>query len=316
MSFITDFTSRLRGVLTAMLGFSLFGCGTTRWTDTSRTVTEQLLISNAVDQAVDHLDFSVLEGKTVYIDHQYLDATVVDKGYLISTLRQHALACGCLLQDDRTKADYVVEVRSGGIGTDRHDLLFGLPSFNLPAFLILGTPGAPPQAVTPEIALAKRTKQLGTAKIAVFAYNRSSGRPVWQSGVRQASGFAKHVWVMGAGPFQRGTIRDGTRFAGDPIGFDSTESAENGKSGRSPAVAVTDAAIWQEPSAPKATSSVAESSDGSTRSPGVSPVVQTSGDRDQAASPLDHLDQTGAKQPSRDSGASKDPVTIQPPIID
>jgi hypothetical protein len=61
----------------------LIGCGTTRMSDTQRTATEQLLISNAVDQAVSQIDFRPLAGKRVYFDAQYLDGTV-DKGYVVS----------------------------------------------------------------------------------------------------------------------------------------------------------------------------------------------------------------------------------------
>src|ERR687883_40332 len=88
----------------------LAGCGTTRMTDTQRTATEQLLISNAVDQAVSQIDFRCLAGKPVFLDPQYLDGTV-DRGYLVSSLRQQLLASGCLLQDERAKATYVVEAR-------------------------------------------------------------------------------------------------------------------------------------------------------------------------------------------------------------
>src|SRR5882762_6776120 len=112
-----------RGVTGFLLGPGLFialalGCGTTRMTDTQRTATEQLLISNAVYQAVSHLDFSTLAGKLVYFDPQYLDNTV-DSGYVVSSLRQRLLASGCILQEDRSKATYIVEVRSGCVGTDR-----------------------------------------------------------------------------------------------------------------------------------------------------------------------------------------------------
>ena len=68
-----------------------------------RTATEQLLISNAVDQAVSRIDFTPLAGKRVYFDAQYLDSPV-DKGYVVSSLRQHLLASGCLLQEERSKA--------------------------------------------------------------------------------------------------------------------------------------------------------------------------------------------------------------------
>ena len=57
---------------------------------------------------------------------------VVDRNYLISTLRQHLLASGCQLRDKRDQADFIVEARAGAIGTDRNDLLFGVPSMNVP----------------------------------------------------------------------------------------------------------------------------------------------------------------------------------------
>lgn len=78
---------------------------------------------------------------------------------MVSSVRQVLLASGCLLQEDRTKATYVVELRAGGIGTDRHDILLGLPQMTIPTFYL--TQGFPAQ--TPEIALAKRTKQIGGA---------------------------------------------------------------------------------------------------------------------------------------------------------
>src|SRR5437667_3431483 len=93
------------------------GCGITRMTDTQRTATEQLLISNAVDQTVSQLDLRFLAGKSVFLDAQFLD-NVTDRGYLVSSLRQQFLACGCILQEERSKATYVVEARSGGAGTD------------------------------------------------------------------------------------------------------------------------------------------------------------------------------------------------------
>jgi hypothetical protein len=213
------------------------GCGTTRMTDTQRTATEQLLVSHAVDQAVSAIDFRVLAGKPVFFDPQYLDG-VVDRGYIVSSLRQQLLAAGCLLQEDRTKATYVVEVRSGGIGTNRHALLIGVPQMSVPALI----PGQPSQI--PEIPLAKKTDQEGIAKIAVFAYNRKSGQPVWQSGVVQAMSSSKDTWLLGAGPFQNGTIRKSTAFAGEPVPFFGPK--ENQAVAAANIMPVTQAAAWKE----------------------------------------------------------------------
>src|SRR5262245_29739463 len=83
-----------------LLVMATVGCGTTRVTDTTRTATEQLLVSTSVDQAVSELDFTQLAGRTVFFDPQYLEG-VVDRGYVVSSLRQHLLSCGCLLQEER-----------------------------------------------------------------------------------------------------------------------------------------------------------------------------------------------------------------------
>jgi hypothetical protein len=190
----------------------LAGCGTTKWSDSPRTATEQLLISDAVDRAISEIDFSALANKDVYLDTRYI-ITALDQNYVVSTLRQHMLASGCIIKDKPDEATYVVEVRTGSLGTNRQDLLFGVPSTTLPTVGLLPTGSA----TIPEIALVKRTNQQGVCKIAAFAYDRMSGRPVWQSGNRKIASRAKDIWVLGAGPFQRGTIYDGTAFAGERL---------------------------------------------------------------------------------------------------
>jgi hypothetical protein len=228
------------GFTVVIMAFSLAGCGTTRMSDTQRTATEQLLVSHAIDQVVSELDFSGLEGKPVYLDAQYLDGTV-DRGYLVSSLRQRLMAQGCLLQEDRSKATYVVEARSGGVGTDRHALLVGIPQMNVPAFV----PGQPSQI--PEIPFAKKTDQEGYAKIAVFAYNRVTGQLLWQSGVAKAMSTSKDTWILGAGPFQQGTIRDGTEFAGEPLSIPHfIEKEKSIPPAEAPGPTLTEEASWPE----------------------------------------------------------------------
>jgi len=187
------------------------GCGTTRSTDTLRAASEMLLVSQAVDAAVARIDFTPLACRKVFLDPQYLDGTV-DRGYVVSSLRQHLMACGALLQEERANADVIVEARSGGVGTDRHSLLVGTPQMSVPT-LTLGQPFTQ----IPEVALMKRTDQRGYAKLAVFAYQRGTGQPVWQSPLTEAQSTLKDTWVMGAGPFSRGTIRKRTELAGQPL---------------------------------------------------------------------------------------------------
>lgn len=187
--------------LAVVASLALVGCGTTRSTDSARTATEQLLISDAIDRAVQAVDLGPLRGQTVFLDDSRL-TDVVDKNYLVSTLRQHVLASGCTLKDKREDAEFVVEARAGAVGTDRNDLLFGIPATNMPQ--LVSMPGVP--TAIPEVPLAKRRDQRGVAKISMFAYHRASGQPVWQSGLATRDSSSNDVWLFGAGPFQYGTV--------------------------------------------------------------------------------------------------------------
>jgi hypothetical protein len=127
------------------------------------------------------------------------------------------VSSGCVLKEKRDQAAFVVEVRAGTVGTDRHDLLYGIPAISLPTFSapVVGAPALP--SALPELALARRTDQQAVAKIAVFAYHRETGAPVWQSGADVVASKARDLWLFGAGPFQRGTLYDHTQFAGDEL---------------------------------------------------------------------------------------------------
>ena len=220
----------IKPVLLVVVGL-LAGCGTTKWSDTSRTATEQLVLSEAIDNAVSEIDFTVLNRRKVFFDPQYVEASV-DKKYLVSSMRQHLLACGCLLEDNRDKAEFVIEARTGAVGTNRHDLLFGVPQVNIPS--VIPVPGMPSQI--PEIPLAKKTKQIGVVKLGVFAYERETGQRVWQSGLVQQGSEAKDVWLFGAGPIQRGPMRNGTAFAGMKLRVPLLHRWRNGEAQNLPSV--------------------------------------------------------------------------------
>jgi hypothetical protein len=210
-----------RVLLAAYAAATLVGCGSTRTSNTMRTATEQMLISDAIDRTVDDIDFAPLAQQAVFFDDSKL-VDVVDRGYLISGLRQHMLASGCILKEKREDAEFIVEPRAGAVGTDNHDLLFGVPAIQVPQ---VGVATTIPAAI-PEIPFAKRRDQSGVAKVAVFAYRRDTGEPVWQSGIIMNKSTANDIWVLGAGPFQRGTIYDKALFAGKQLDGDEEEQAE------------------------------------------------------------------------------------------
>jgi hypothetical protein len=217
------------------------GCGTTRTSFSNRTATEQLLVTDAIDRAVNDINFRALAGQPVFLDTTAL-GTVLDKDYLGSSLRQHLLASGCVLRDSRDKADFIVEARAGVVGTDSHNLLFGIPAMQVPQILPLQ--GMVPSAI-PEVPFAKRQEQRAMAKIAVFAYHRESGMPVWQSGVAIRDSTAKDTWLFGAGPFQRGTIYEGPSFAGTKLQNPLEESSHS--AGEHPSVGLDAEASFAPP---------------------------------------------------------------------
>ena len=208
--------SLLGGVVCLLVG--PVGCGTTR----SYHATEQLVVSDAVDSSISQIDFRPLSGRKVYLDAGYIrydkNAGFVNSDYVVSALRQQIVGAGCLIQDNLQTADIVIEARLGTLGMDDHRVTFGIPENNALSTASKLIPGGTQLPVIPEIALSKRESREGAAKVAAFAYDRETRQPVWQSGVGSSVSTARDTWVLGVGPFQAGSIRDSTKFAGQPIG--------------------------------------------------------------------------------------------------
>ena len=193
------------------------GCGTTA----QRNGTEQLLASDAVDRSIADIDFSALAGRHVFLDDDFIRRVkgigFVNAGYIISALRQQISASGCLIEDSMDDADYIIEARVGSLGTDQHDITYGLPASNGVSTAVSTLAGVPLIPVIPELSVAKRQDQAAVAKIGVFVYHRESRAPVLQSGLSVARSDARDTWILGAGPFQRGTAYEGSRFAGSRV---------------------------------------------------------------------------------------------------
>jgi hypothetical protein len=100
-------------------------------------------------------------------------------------------------------------------------VIYGVPANNLRTPASSFVPMMPTVPTMPEISVAKRHDQLAAAKVSAFAYDRETREPVWQSGLSVARSKAKDSWIVGAGPFQSGTIYEGTQFAGQRLGFAS-----------------------------------------------------------------------------------------------
>jgi len=142
-----------------LLGFTaicLSGCGTRTFTNTDRAAIEQLLLSGAVDKALEQLDVPQVAGNKTYID--FANLKCVDIEYVKAAMRARFSKMGALLVAEVNDADYIVEIASGTVGTEYKSFIVGIPSLPVPG---LPTP-------TPELALAKSIEQSGIVKLLVF----------------------------------------------------------------------------------------------------------------------------------------------------
>ena len=169
------------------------GCASMKESDTARTGLEQLLISNAIDQSLAKVDFRPIAGAKVFLKADLLDC--VDKNYVMLSTRSKLLANHCTLMDKADDADIVMEIASGGVGTDRTEMVVGTPE------IPLGLMGS-----VPKVNFYERKKAMGTAKLAIIATDTKSKQPVINSGFALARSDHQHWSVMGSGPVLSGSV--------------------------------------------------------------------------------------------------------------
>ncbi len=192
MSSIRAFTA-VRVFATLVLAVSC-GCTSMKTTNTARSSTEQMLVSNAVDQSLDKIDFQPFAGHSVFLDEKYVDC--VDKAYVISSIRHRLLHVGSRLVDKVDDAEVVLEPRSGTIGTTNTESFLGIPEITLPGMLTL-----------PEIRVATKGQQIGVAKIGIAAYDAKTRTTLGEGGMTLAKSDDTTVSILGISAYHNGTIR-------------------------------------------------------------------------------------------------------------
>jgi hypothetical protein len=205
------------------------GCGSTK----SYLATDQLLMSDAVDATVAKLDFSPMSGKKVFLDPTYIRTAkgplLIDSDYVVSSVRQQMVGAGVQIVENREEAELIAEARLGALGLDGHNVIYGIPASNGLAAASTAITSVPMIPAIPEISFARHEAKSGAAKLAVFAYDRVTREPYWQSGIAKSASSAHDTWVLGIGPWQKGTIYDRTRFAGSVVSGGEPLDAEDKK---------------------------------------------------------------------------------------
>jgi hypothetical protein len=169
------------------------GCAQMKTSTTARTGAEQLLISNSVDQALNKVDWTPFRGKSIFVEEKYIDC--VDKAYVIGSVRHRVATAGGKLAAAADKSDIVLEVRSGGVGTDISDAFVGVPAVTVPGFVTL-----------PDIRFVTHQLETGTAKIGLIAYDAKTRKVLGDGGTSLAKSDNSNWYVFGTGPYQTGTI--------------------------------------------------------------------------------------------------------------
>ena len=170
------------------------GCASIKRSDTARTGLEQLLVSSAIDRSLNKVDLRPIARAKVYVEEKYLDC--VDKNYVLIALHQRLLAQECTLVAKAEEADVVLEVGSGGVGTDRQELYVGVPEISLPAS----------QVSLPKVSFFERNRANGTAKLVVVAYDAKTRRPVINTAPALARSDHKNWTFLGSGPIVSGSV--------------------------------------------------------------------------------------------------------------
>ncbi len=193
------FMALMLGLLSLQSG----GCASIRVTDPPRTATEQFLLAEAAEEAVNQLDFEGLRGRDVFVDSEYFAAS--EDAFVLGELRARLLLGGVQLVRDRDIAEIVLEVRSSGVGIDRTDYLLGIPSLVLsPEVGVADGTGTP--VATPELSIIKSQRQRGVASVAFVAYWRDTGEVVASSGPFIGRTLREDWWFFGLGPRTIGDI--------------------------------------------------------------------------------------------------------------
>lgn len=208
-SVVNDTQSRRLGLLTTLLllvgAMGSGGCATIRVTDPPRTATEQFLLSGAATRAIDQLstESTSLRDRRVYVDVTYFANTAAEHTFLLGELRAKLLLDGVRVENEREKAEVILEVRSAGLGVDRLEYLLGIPAIYIPG---LNTAAGDVPVATPELAIIKNTRQRGYASVAFIAYWRDTGEVVASSGPFVGKTYREDWWFFGTGPKTIGNI--------------------------------------------------------------------------------------------------------------
>lgn len=177
--------SPLAGTLAALgvCAVATLGCVFVRYqTETPRSATEQLLLSGAIETAIDRLAWPELTGHAVSVESVALNPQ--DAPYLVAVGERHARTLGARVVA-REEAELAVQLQAGAIGTASRQSAFGIPSLPTP----FGVP-------TPQITFLGVTRQRGYARVRLVVFDRDGGRVAESPAVLERKSFDVYSFLF------------------------------------------------------------------------------------------------------------------------
>ena len=153
---------------------------TYHFTYTKRSGIEQLLITKAVDDALQGLALDT-KGSTVYVEVACLMRD--EKSYIRKAITHRLLENGISVTEYRWEADYIVSVLVRVAGTDGTESLFGLPSFPTPLANV----------TTPSVNVVSGIVQKGRVEMDVIVYSSKTGLKEKIPSLTGSSYFKKYI---------------------------------------------------------------------------------------------------------------------------
>jgi hypothetical protein len=145
----------------------LTGCATaSRDTYPIRSATEEMLISEAAEDAARQIIITIPKGRRCYLDTTNFEG--LDGRYAVSAVRQKLLEQGIALMETRLEADTIIEIRTGVLSIDSIGKSIMIPAIPIGQII--------PQITTPlSYNQWSRRRDEGIAKISAFAYDKKTG---------------------------------------------------------------------------------------------------------------------------------------------
>ena len=144
------------------------------------TGTEQLLLTGTWDDRTLPGRFPRAGRQKVFVDPQFI-STVADKDYVVTSIRRTMAEQGVLLENNKDKAQVILEPSFGAYGTDMRDTNVGLPGMSLMPSLTTGATVAS-SGSSSSLNLSQTNREDAVVKAILYAYDVKSGRLVWESG--------------------------------------------------------------------------------------------------------------------------------------